>query len=503
MLFQGKRAWLTSLIGGLMLPLAFAPFGIWPLIFVSLAIFFYALVDVTPKTAFVRAWIFGLGMFGFGASWVVVSMHYYGGIGIPLATILTSIFVMFLALFPGVLAWFSRRGYTLLGQRRGMFLILILPILWVFFEWIRSWVLTGFPWLNLGYSQIDSPLLGYAPVLGVYGISLVTAFTTGLILHSILERSTLKRNIAVLAALWLVPLGFNLVDWSTPTGNPITVSMIQGNIPQDQKWLPSNQRPQLDMYAQLSRENWTSDLVIWPETAVPALYEQALPYLNYIGQEARMNNSELLVGIPVFNDQDNQYFNAMLSLGNEEAFYEKKHLVPFGEYLPMAGLLGGFIDFFDIPMSNFSPGRSEKPILHVAGQKAGISICYEDAFGEEIIDALPEATFLVNASNDAWFGRSVAPHQHLEIARMRAVETARFLLRSTNTGISAVIDPQGKVVAQSPQFKRDVLTHTIQPMQGASIYAIFGNIPIVSFLFIALFGTLTYQWYQKRDSEQN
>lgn len=497
--FQGRKGDAAVLAGGSLLPLAFAPFGLWPIAFISIALLFLAWLDNTPKQAFWRGWLFGIGMFGFGVSWVHISMHYFGGVSIPLSMFLTGLFVLFFALFPATVGYLARKMFPMLGNNHAIQLIISFPVLWVFFEWVRSWVLTGFPWLNLGYGQIDSPLSGYAPLWGIYGISLAVTVSAGLVITSWVDRAAWKKYIPLLVFIWLFPLGLKNIDWSEPTGEPITVSMIQGNIPQDQKWLPEQRKPQLELYYQLSQKNWgTSDLIIWPETAIPALHHQAESFLKGLAQEARMNSSELLIGIPVYDKQEDVYYNTMLTLGNDESFYQKQHLVPFGEYLPLPGLFQHFVDYFSIPMSNFSSGTSEKPILHVAGHKAGISICYEDVFGEEVIMALPEASFLINASNDAWFGDSIAPHQHLEIARMRSLETGRYMLRSTNTGVSAVIDPKGKIVAESPQFETHVLTHTIQPMRGASVYVVFGNIPIIFILFAMIFAGFVIEYNLKK-----
>ena len=495
--FQGRKGDAAVLVGGLLLPLSFAPFGLWPIAFVSIALLFLAWLDSSPKQAFWRGWLFGIGMFGFGVSWVHISMHYFGGVSIPLSIFLTVIFVFFMALFPATVGYLARKMFPLLGSNHAIQLAISFPVLWVFFEWVRSWVLTGFPWLNLGYGQIDSPLSGYAPLWGIYGISLAVVVSTGLMITSVVDRAAWKKYVPVLLALWIVPFGIDSIDWVEPTGKPIKISMIQGNIPQDQKWLPENRKSQLDLYYNLSRENWDSDLIIWPETAIPALHHQAEDFLKGIALEARMNSSELLIGIPVYDKKEDTYFNSMLTLGNDESFYEKKHLVPFGEYLPLPSIFQHFVDYFNIPMSNFSPGTSDKPILHVAGQKAGISICYEDVFGEEVIMALPEATFLINTSNDAWFGDSIAPHQHLEIARMRSLETGRYLVRSTNTGISAIIDPKGNIVSQSPQFETHVLTDTIQPMKGTSFYVVFGNLPIIFILFAMLFAGFVIEYNLK------
>jgi apolipoprotein N-acyltransferase len=236
----------------------------------------------------------------------------------------------------------------------------------------------------------------------------------------------------------------------------------------------------------MTRANWTSDLIVWPETALPAFYHQAKNFLEDLGLEARANGTDLLIGLPVMDLETRRYFNSMVSVGSREAFYYKQHLVPFGEFIPFRSVLGGVLDFLKIPLSDFSTSDGHHQVLTVAGQQVGISICYEDAFGEEIIQTLPQATLLVNVSNDAWFGESVAPHQHLQMARMRALETGRPLLRATNTGVTAIIGSDGNIQSRARQFVAADLTDQVQPMHGSTPYVRTGNIPIVLILVIGL-----------------
>ena len=478
---------MLAVVAGAMMPFAFSPYDLPILALISMVLLMLTWSGVSNGRAFFRGWIYGLAMFGIGISWVHISMNQFGGVDIPLALFITAIFVMFYSLFPAITGYSARRFSSEGKHQLAREYLLIIPAFWVIFEWVKGWLFTGLPWLTIGYSQIDMPISGFAPLFGVYSISFALVLSAGLIVYWILSGVKVSKVVLpVLVLVWLVPGLLKLVAWSEPVDEPITVSMIQGNIPQDKKWLPQQRKPTIDLYTRLSRENWSSDLIIWPETAIPALYHQVRPLLKDIAQEARMNGSELLVGLAVYNQRDNEYFNSMLSLGAVETFYEKKHLVPFGEYLPLKEWLGDIVSFFNIPMSNFVPGRQEKPLLTLAGQRVGISICFEDVFGEEVIDALPEATLLINASNDAWFGDSIAAPQHLQIARMRSLETARYMMRSTNTGVSAIINDKGEIEDQSPQFEVHVLTGKVQPMKGMTLYAVFANIPIVLCVFIML-----------------
>ncbi len=484
------RVDLLALLAGALLPLAFAPFGIFPLAIIIPALLFALWLHVSPRRAMWRGLLFGLGMFGTGVTWIYVSIYEFGGVSLPLSVFLMTLFVIVLAWFPALFGYFVTRFYpapTPAALR--VKLLLIFPAGWTFFEWVRSWFLTGFPWLNLGYSQIETPLAGLAPVLGVYGVSWASAFSAGLLLAVVLDKGGVwhrLRHIIVLLALWITAGLLGMQQWSQPTGTPLKVSLIQGNIPQDIKWTPDVRDPTLELYLRMTREHWDSNLIIWPETAMPVFYHEAEAFLGALAEEAREHHADMLIGVPVMDMRTQRYYNSMTSLGSHQAFYHKHHLVPFTEYLPMKSVLAGVVDFLQVPMSDFSKGGLDQQPLSVAGQKAGISICYEAVFGEEVIRQLPDATLLVNVSNDAWFGHSIGPLQHLQITRMRALETGRPLLRATNTGITAIIGPNGKQLAVAPQFKTYTLTATIQPMSGATPYVRVGNMPVVVMLVLAL-----------------
>ncbi len=474
---------LTALLAGAILPFAFAPFAIWVLAYPVLMLLYYLWLTATPRRAAWRGWLFGLGMFGVGASWVFQSFK-FSHIDWPVALPLTALFVLFLGLFPALLGYLSLR--PAIGGRR-IRLLLWFPAAWVVAEWVRGWFFTGFPWLQLGYSQVDTPLAGLAPVIGVLGISWVVALTAGVLLLVLMEggRAWL-RYLPFLTILWLGAGYLGQVEWTRPIGVPLQVALVQGNVPQDIKWLPEQLEPTVNRYRALTRRHWGVDLIVWPETAIPSFYHSARGFLRDLGEEAREHGTDLLVGIPVRDPVDRRYYNSVIALGGETGFYQKHHLVPFGEYLPLPGLLGGIVDLLRIPMSNFSFGKQDQPLLRVAGQQAGVSICYEVVFGEEIINTLPEATLLVNVSNDAWFGDSIAPAQHLQMSRMRAMETGRYLLRATNTGITVIVGPGGEVQAHLPQFVADTLKGEVQGMQGMPPYARFGNFPVLAGLFAVL-----------------
>ncbi len=480
----GWRGDLLALLAGAALPLAFAPLAFAPLALVSAALLFIAWLNVTPRRALWRGYLFGLGQFGVGVSWVYVAIHVFGYAGVFLAGFLTALFVALLTLFPALLGYFVTRFFTGADNKK---ILLVFPAAWTLFEWLRGWMFSGFPWLNIGYSQIDAPLAGLAPLLGVYGVSLATAFSAALLVILLRGNNPVKlRAFTALVLLWVGTALLGHIEWTQPLGAPLRVSLVQGNIPQDIKWQPEQRQHTLYLYADLTRQHWGDDLIVWPEAALTVFYhEVADSYLARLGAEARAQGTDLLIGLSVADLETRRYYNSMMSVGASEGFYFKRHLVPFGDYLPLAAVLRGLIKFFDLPMSGYSPGPKQQALLEAAGYKVSVSICYEDIFGEEIIESLPEAALLVNGTNNAWYGDSFAPHQALQMSRMRTLETGRYMLRATTNGISAIINEQGKIIARSPQFETHVVTGDAQPRQGATPYVRWGNYPVLATLLLA------------------
>ena len=482
-LVEGRAGDVLALAGGALTPLAFAPFELFILAPLTLALLFLLWLHASAPRAAWRGWLFGLGMFGMGVSWVHESFQ-FSQVAVPLAVILTALFVLYLSLYPALTGYLLAR---LVSARAGLLLLAFFPAAWVLAEWLRGWLLSGFPWLNMGYSQVSWPLAGFGPLLGVYGVSWFVALTAGLLAMLVVGRRRWVYAMA-LVLLWSGGWLAGLLSWSEPVGAKREVVLVQGNVAQHLKWLPEQRQRTVDLYLALSRVHWGADLVIWPETAIPAFFHVAEPLLQQVRDEALEHGTELLVGIPVKDLASGRYYNSVVTLGEQNGVYRKRHLVPFGEFLPFVDILGPIVDFMKIPMSEFSPGPRSQPLLLAGGLRIGMSICYEDGFGEEVIEALPGATVLVNVSNDAWFGDSIAPDQHLQIARMRAIETGRYLLRATNTGISAIIGPGGEILTRSPQFKSHALRGTVQGMQGMTPYALVGNWGIVLILTAVLGG---------------
>ncbi|HZV98128.1 MAG TPA: apolipoprotein N-acyltransferase [Methylophilaceae bacterium] len=474
-----RAAVLLLFLLGAISTLGFAPFYLYPIPIATLAgLFYFVQKSVSAKQAAWLGFAFGLGFFGAGVSWIYVSLHDFGGMPWWMAGFSTFTFCVFLSLFPALVCYLGRRFWLSENKVAAM---LALPLLWVLSEWVRSWIFTGFPWLNIGYSQVPySPLSGFVPVLGIYGVSLMTAVMAAML--ALWPRKNLRRNIAlILVTLWVIGSVLKLTEWSKPAGAPISVALLQGNIAQDMKWQPEVVQRTLDQYLAMAMQS-KAQLTVLPETALPMLIDQVpADYLARLKAHAQSNGGDVLVGSVEL--EDGQFYNSMLSYGSAPTqAYRKSHLVPFGEFIPLKGVFGWiYRDWLHIPLTDLSRGSIAQKPLELAGQKVAVNICYEDVFGEEIIRQLPQATILLNASNDAWYGESLAAYQHLQMSQARALETGRMMLRSTNTGATAIIDPQGNVLKQAPHFTTTVLEGKVQGYSGATPYVRLGNWPIIGF----------------------
>jgi apolipoprotein N-acyltransferase len=472
-----RRAQLAiALVAGAIGVAGFAPAGISPLAIVSVAILFGLAALRTPRGAFALGFAWGLGHFGAGVSWVYVSLHDFGMMPAPIAALATAIFCAYLALFPAAAVGAMQR----IGGSAAARLLVAAPGLWVLAEWVRMWLFTGFPWLALGYSQIDTPLSGLAPLGGVFAVSLASAFVAGALASLFLTSGAARAAaLGVAGALFAAGFAAGRIEWTSPAGNRVSVALLQGNISQDLKFDPARYRATLETYVRLA-ETSRAKLIVFPETAVPRFLDAVDPaFVERIAAHARANAGDVLLGAPM-RDADGRYFNALVSLGSSpRQTYAKSHLVPFGEFIPPG--FHWIVAVLRIPLSDFSRGGREQQPLAVAGERVAPNICYEDVFGEEIIRMLPAATLLANVSNVAWFGDSLAPAQHLEISRMRALESGRYLLRATNTGVTAIVDDRGRVVARLPTFTEGVLEGTAQGRTGATPYVRAGNAPSILF----------------------
>lgn len=459
-----------------MATLALAPFYWWPLGLVSCYLLLWLLQEASShRSGMFLGWCYGVGLFGSGASWVYVSIHTYGNAPVALAVFLTAMFCGGLALLSGLMAWLYCR--FLRGENLTSYLGF--AALWVLFEWLRTWLLTGFPWLFLGYSALDSWLAGWAPVIGVFGMSFMFV-ASAVTLRAVIQHQSQNRILALGLALscWPAGLALQSIDWVQPTDNSeLGVAMVQANIPQELKWLPEHYQPTLDLYSNLTKPEIGTSLIIWPEAAIPNYFHRATPFLEPLGEQTAAAGTALITGIPHLSADGEGYHNSIVAMGTASGVYHKQRLVPFGEYVPLENWLRGLIAFFDLPMSHFSQGPEGQALLRVRDLLVAPFICYEIVYPELVRQQSTQADFLITISNDSWFGESLGPLQHLQMARMRALENGRYLLRGTNNGVSAIINERGHVKSQTPQFETTVLRGKVLSMSGRTPYNRSGNWP--------------------------
>ncbi|WP_339065954.1 apolipoprotein N-acyltransferase [Teredinibacter turnerae] len=484
------RRWpadILAFVAGALLTLNFAPFDLWMVGLLGVAIFAHLLPGLPNKRAWWRSFVFGLGMFGGGVSWVYVSIHDFGFTGAFLAALMTAVFVAFLALVFSLPFLAYRRWQTITPVA----LLLVFPAIWVLGEWSRSWFLTGFPWLYLGYGHIGSPLAGWAPVGGVYAVSFAAVFTATAI-GFIGQRAfpfwqaqkfgwrfgAVLTGICTL--LWGAGFVLQQVRWTHHNDtDQLTVSLVQPNIPLELKWNPLY-RPQIvRTLLDLTEPEWQSDIVLWPEAAIPYLYHDAKGLLDELETRAQDTNTALISGLLFDDIEHDKYFNAILGLGTAHNMYFKQRLVPFGEYMPLEKWLRGLIAFFDLPNSVINRGPANQTGLQVGDYSVAPYICYEVVYPDLVASNLNGAEVIVTISNDAWFGHSIGPLQHYQMAQMRALETGRYVIRGTNTGLSGIIDPRGRTIASGQQFISQSLHGHVYRMHGSTPFTQTGSWPIV------------------------
>jgi apolipoprotein N-acyltransferase len=479
---------LWALAAGAALPFGFAPFGLWPLAIVAPTVLFTLWVADDVRGAVWHGLVFGAASFAVGVSWVYFSMHDFGNMSPPLAGLAVALFVLFLALYPAVAGWVQARAA---GVNPGLRFVVIMPAVWILLEWLRGWLFSGFPWLALGYSQTDTALAGLAPWLGVYGVGLAAAVSAGALAWLLNAPAAWKRPVAVVAVVWIAAFAAGRTSWVEPSGGPMRVALVQGNVPLAMKWSFGARQAIVNRYIGLSQAHADSDLIVWPEAAIPAFVQEFSDKLwARLRRITAAHGAELVFGVLERNGfgANASTYNSVMAIGSERQFYRKHHLVPFGEYPALPWITRWLMASLDIPMSDLSAWDAPQAPMRLAGREVGVTICYEDAFPQEVLRSLPAATLLLNVSEDAWFGDSLGPHQRLQMARMRALESGRPMLRAANTGVSAVIDDHGEVVAQTPQFVTDVLVAKVQPMQGATPYVRVGNWAAIGLAVLMLAG---------------
>jgi apolipoprotein N-acyltransferase len=469
-----------ALIAGAIGPLAFAPNNMWLLGFVSVMGQYMAWKNTMPRQGSIIGWFFGAGFFGVGVSWVYVSIHDYGYTSEFLAGLLTALFVAGLALFFALQGWILQRYFN------RSFYLLSFAVLWVLCEWLRGWLLTGFPWLYLGYPHAHSGFSGLAPIFGVLSLSLVVAISGAGLGEMYLNYHRTRSLYSVartyiptsLFFLWIAASLTSSINWVTPnTDSVINVGIVQANIEQGRKFDQAFIQQNLDQYETLSAGLWRNDVVFWPETAIPYIADQAGPVLDYFSREARTGNAALVSGI--FGRTEAGLHNSIISIGEGEGIYHKQKLVPFGEYVPLRALLASLLQLFDLPMSSLEKGPSGQALLTANNHTLAPFICYEVVYSDFVRRQARNADYLVTISNDTWFGASWGPLQHLEMASMRALENGRYMVRATNTGVSAIIDEKGNILSRTPQFEATILEGEIQVFEGRTPFSRWGSWPVL------------------------
>jgi apolipoprotein N-acyltransferase len=496
---------------------AYAPFSFWPLMLLSLGLLF-GLVEVaaTPREAALAGWGFGLGFFLAATHWIYISLHDFGGLPMVPTVLAIAALSAFLALYPALAMWAARR---IAGEHRAALHLLALPACWLLSEWLRGWLLTGFPWSSIGYTQIpDGPLAGFAPVLGIYGVGGLLAAMAGALAWLLGRRVSRASLAALVGAGLLVGLGLLLgrIEWTHPIGKPLRISLLQGAIPQSEKWGDEVLVFNLRTYQQMIHEA-RGDLLVLPETAFPVFLHEAPGYytdekrgrasekrfsvlgddfIDGLVQDAQGKGAAIIAGVPRFTRDGAHYLNAAVLLTDaRRPSYYKAHLVPFGEFVPLRGLIGWIYSILDMPLDDFSAGATNQAPLLVKDQRIAANICYEDIFGEELLANARGATMLLNLSNLAWFDGSVALAQHGQIAQARSLETGRPSMLATNSGTTAVVDPHGQYRTRLPERVQGILQSTIQGYEGTTPYLIWGN---KAALALAAMAALLAGWMRRR-----
>jgi len=486
------------LFSGASLTLAYAPFNVWPITYLGLIIAVRQL-QRRPDNGFKSGWVFGLGWFGAGISWVHVSIADFGGLPLYASVGLMAVLCSYLALFPALAFYLTKKLF------KPVWWPLTLPAWWFASEWLRSWLLSGFPWLSLGYSQLDSPLAGWFPVIGETGVSALIIFVaTGCAVW--LSKRQLKPVGVSVALIFGAGWALQQIQWVTVL-KTVDVAMVQGNIEQSVRWQPEQDQPIMDKYRSLTRPLLDNDLIIWPEAAIPKLEFLSRAWLRELDNEAATQNTAIVTGIVNYNFESEQIWNSLIVLGqqdnkpggdyrySETNRYAKHHLLPIGEFVPFEDILRPLAPLFDLPMSSFSRGDFSQTNLQANGIQLAPAICFEIAFPRQVAANIHNDTdILLTVSNDAWFGHSHGPAQHLQIAQTRALEMGKPVIRATNNGITAFIDAKGAITSRLPQFEQGTITDKVQITRGTTPYRSVGDFPMA---VILLFALISVWWYQR------
>jgi apolipoprotein N-acyltransferase len=486
--FMARRGHWLALPAGLAQAAAFAPASLAALGIAAPVVLFLLWQGVTPRAAAWRGFLFTGGTFLAGTYWLYHSIHLVGGAPLWIAAFLMLGLVAIMGGYSAALGYAVNRWGPATGPVRWL---VLLPAGWVLVEWFRGWFLSGFPWLASGYSQLATALRGFAPLAGVYGVSLAAAVIAGAVVAVLVGRRPERlAAAATIVVIWFAGAALARVEWTVPRGTSVSVALVQGAVPQSMKWRDDQRERTMALYADLTAPHLGADIIVWPEAALPALERDIRGYLDSLHATAQSRGSDVIMGLLRREPQTDSYFNGMVAFAASEQWYYKRRLVPFGEFFPVPAVVRDWLRLMNLPYSDFEAGPQRQDPLEAGGEALAPTICYEDAYAAEQLSLARRSTLLVNVTNDAWFGDSTAPHQHLDISRMRSLETGRPMLRATNDGITALIGHDGAVLGRLPQFEPGVLTGMVEPRVGLTPFARAGNLPVLALLLLGICGGL-------------
>ena len=477
-----------SSLTGILFLLAFAPFDVSILAVASISYLFILCLTQPPKIVAQCYFCFGLVLFVSGLYWLYISIHTVSGGPIWLAILLIAMLSVFMALYYALAGYLISFSYTKF-QSQTLTLSIIAPAIWGLIEWFRGWFLSGFPWFSVGYSQTNTYLSNWSPIGGVYMVSWICGICAGLLALIYLgNKQQSYKGAGALICIIILSFFLGTFSWTQSTGEKLTVSLVQGGIQQERKWLPNEFRKTLNLYKSSLVASNNSDLVVWPEVAIPSIASNLDPYLDDLKKAVKENKIQLLLfGILTSDETSGTIRNSMMAIGSSDVVYHKRHLLPFGEYFPVPDAVRSWLQSMGLPNRDIGRGKDIQGMTQLGNILIAPSICYEDIFGSELLRYFPEANLLVNITNNAWFGKSFASEQHFQMSRMRAIETGRYLLRATNTGVTAIVGPHGNVRERAESFKYSLLLGTYEPMIGSTPYIKYGNSLIVVLMILSLF----------------
>ena len=494
-------------VAGILGLFALAPYNYFICTIIQLLILFWVINNLSPALTkwniFSYGLIYGYAYFAIQIYWIFYFLYFVIHAGFWITFLAILCFPLYLGLYPA----FAILTYIKLKSKSALYNQLILfPSLWVIFEWLRGWLLGGYPWSDIGYSALDLySLRSYFTLIGEYGVSWLCVSLIGvfylMINRSVTSKKQNRLAVIYLALIMLTGYALQPVQFTKPYGKPVSVALIQGNIGEGTKWTEAGNS--LKIYAEIVKKT-KADIVMMPETGI-SIFENNLPkgYLDTLESYAKTNGADLVVGLPKIIDKENNYINAAMVLtAPKRPYYTKSHLVPFGEYIPFRWLLGPLYNFIALPMVGFTPGAEYQPPLVVGNQKLAFNICFENGFGSELIRSASVSTLMVNLSDMVWYGKTIAMDQHLQLSRARALENQRYFIQETNTSITAVISPDGVIQSQLPVFKREVLNDYVTGRIGVTPFEIYGNWLIILLCLISIVFSLAYRFkYWKKDTD--